>query len=1183
MAQQVTVTATGLFLAPNDLGNVPDGALAQADNCVISKDGVVEQRRGMSVAGTRGIVRIFPWKNYIVGWAASGVLSRSSDSGATWTDYGGTYAGPGVGKVRSADASGNFYFTTSLGPYRLDSFTGTPEPAGIPSGLDVQADLTTAGGTAIPADTQVAYRVLWGKRDANGNLLLGAPSGRVTVTNVGAISIPIAGIARVGTTVTVTIAAGHTYQTGNVVTMTSAGEANFANGSKTVTGITTTTFTYTEAGAAASSTAAQTFLGPTRDATVTATIPQGLPVGAFMQAYRSNNSQSATLVPDDNLGLVYEGAPPTSKVTSQFSRTGSTVTVTTTTDHGYSAGQMVNVSASVSGAGVMVAVGASVAASSSDFGATWTARTIPAGTYTAVAWSGAKFCAVGDSAICATSADGITWAVQTDLATKVPGGAFKAIAWNGTVFCAVGSGTVCATSTNGITWTSRTISAGNWYSLAWSGIQFAACGNQAGANGAATSPDGTTWTPRTLPWLGSSSSGRVMQLVHDGTRFVGAGYVIMAVGAYSAAVWESADGITWSGSVILTNAPDNAKSYQFTSLAFSGAIYAASVSGNTPPYYYISSDRVTFTGRTGDGGNVYWDGAKFSAAGTNKIQTSTDGATWADVTLPTGSYVALCSNAVLFSAGDKTLVSAPSTTSFTYLEPGVAGTISATRTIVPLTLGFTDIIPSSFLGAALYTNPNQGTLAASADRVLLCQDIASFRGFTFAANITYPSRAFVYMVAAPTVGDTVTVDGTVYAAGATGGGSTRTFLAPSAGTPAQNIASAAQSLIRVINRSLSGTVTAKYLSGPDDVPGYIYLEENNTSTTMTLAFSRSTAWSIQSQKGPENRRNEIRWSSSGQPDAWPLLNAQSLGSLDKPVSAIRATRDMLVIVKDDGIWRLTGWNGVWDIQPLDPTMGTPAPETLVAFENAVFGVLDSGVARLTESGVEMISTPIYSAIETLLAPASEPTLSSTAFGLAYHSAHKYILWLPSAAGDTVSKQAYVYDSWTNTWARWLPPTGVTGWAHGMVNQASADDRLYMLDGTSVYAENKALSASDLHDGASTAIPMSVKFCPKFGGNPGQLHHFQEVSFIFRQAKWATATVGFSTNVSPAEETVTLPGSSYGIDTSTGTQTTIRVLVPLEKARGSQLNVRFSHSEANAQVQLQGISVVYRPGSTRVSR
>src|SRR5574341_1034981 len=249
MAQQVTITARGLFLGQNDLGAVPDGALGQADNCVISKDGIVETRRGLANVATKALARLFQFKNYLVGWAATNVLSRSSDNGATWTDYSGTYPAP-VSPVRAAEMNGNLYFTTSTGPYRLDSFTGTPEPAGIPPGLDIQPTLGAAG-TAVPPGNQVAYRIVWGKRDANGNLLLGAPSGRGIVTQPAPYVIAIGNLARVTNVVTATLSAGITnvFRVGESVTL-SPGEASFAAGVKTLTAVTATTFSYAEAAAA---------------------------------------------------------------------------------------------------------------------------------------------------------------------------------------------------------------------------------------------------------------------------------------------------------------------------------------------------------------------------------------------------------------------------------------------------------------------------------------------------------------------------------------------------------------------------------------------------------------------------------------------------------------------------------------------------------------------------------------------------------------------------------------------------------------------------------------------------------------------------------------------------------------------------------------------------------------------
>ena len=112
--------------------------------------------------------------------------------------------------------------------------------------------------------------------------------------------------------------------------------------------------------------------------------------------------------------------------------------------------------------GLFVAVGASVCATSSD-GGTFIPRSIPAGTYNAVAYSPEQnlIVAVGDS-VCATSADGVTWISRT-----IPAGGYGAVAWSPELmrFVAVGDG-ISAVSSDGITWTALELEQ-PLYSVLW--------------------------------------------------------------------------------------------------------------------------------------------------------------------------------------------------------------------------------------------------------------------------------------------------------------------------------------------------------------------------------------------------------------------------------------------------------------------------------------------------------------------------------------------------------------------------------------------------------------------------------------------------------------------------------------------------------------------------------------------
>jgi hypothetical protein len=218
MAQEVKLKAAGLFTHPNQL-DLPEGALVQADNVVIRRDGVIEPRRGLAYYAAETFDRLFSYRGRLLGHTATANKLKHDSGSGTFTEKTGTYSHPDASaKMRAAEAAQNLYLTTSAGVYRLDSPTGTPELAGAPMAPGFERDQRVA-------------------------------------------TAAIGGLVRVSNVVTATTSAAHGFYVGQVVHMNSAGEANFAKGNKTVASVpSVTSFTYAETGANSSSTGAQTFL-----------------------------------------------------------------------------------------------------------------------------------------------------------------------------------------------------------------------------------------------------------------------------------------------------------------------------------------------------------------------------------------------------------------------------------------------------------------------------------------------------------------------------------------------------------------------------------------------------------------------------------------------------------------------------------------------------------------------------------------------------------------------------------------------------------------------------------------------------------------------------------------------------------------------------------------------------------
>lgn len=188
MAQILQVKHKGLYTSPNEFSSVPPGALLKANNCILTVDNILESRRGFDRVSelpdnTDRFSRFEFYQDQMVVTYSNGKIGYRN--GSVITALSGTFNDSDalLARRRFLLASSCLYTTTSAGVYKMDAYNATPKLAGMFKGLDLQLSLSASGGTAISANNQKAYRVLWGIRDAQNNLILGAPSGRSVVVN----------------------------------------------------------------------------------------------------------------------------------------------------------------------------------------------------------------------------------------------------------------------------------------------------------------------------------------------------------------------------------------------------------------------------------------------------------------------------------------------------------------------------------------------------------------------------------------------------------------------------------------------------------------------------------------------------------------------------------------------------------------------------------------------------------------------------------------------------------------------------------------------------------------------------------------------------------------------------------------------------------------------------------------
>ena len=321
----------GYFSQANTF-TLDDGACDELENAVISKDKTITKTRGQYryYDSSDTLNNLFNYNNTLLA-VFSTKLGTFADAGIS-PNYTGTRSlltgatvaltSPRV--ARSAESNKNFYFTTDNGVLKLESVTSSIYTAGVPPALDIrgrfkETDLLPVLEVGIiNGDNQVAYRVIFGRRDANDNLLLGAPSEVFSITNA-KVSAAWARDGANLVTVTTTAAHGLT-STQSIAVTNSAGSAageEVDNGNYTITVTTTTEFTFTSTGALDA--------GNTLDYTTTKrprlewTIPSEITStadGYFFQLYRSTQSGDDADPPEFNFRLVEERTLTSTEITN---------------------------------------------------------------------------------------------------------------------------------------------------------------------------------------------------------------------------------------------------------------------------------------------------------------------------------------------------------------------------------------------------------------------------------------------------------------------------------------------------------------------------------------------------------------------------------------------------------------------------------------------------------------------------------------------------------------------------------------------------------------------------------------------------------------------------------------------------------------------------------------------------
>lgn len=189
--EEVTLKLSGLWTYEDVFSAVPDGSLSTATNIVLDQKNIASPRRGyerldadISGGGTLTFndnEAVYSFLGYPHYHKNSGQLYYYN--GTEWVLYPSVFVRPtGTNRSRYAAANKNIYVTSTNGVQKITTAGSAIVDAGARPGYAPDLALT-AGSLFTLANHGAAYRIVWGYKDVNNNLILGAPSSRSIILN----------------------------------------------------------------------------------------------------------------------------------------------------------------------------------------------------------------------------------------------------------------------------------------------------------------------------------------------------------------------------------------------------------------------------------------------------------------------------------------------------------------------------------------------------------------------------------------------------------------------------------------------------------------------------------------------------------------------------------------------------------------------------------------------------------------------------------------------------------------------------------------------------------------------------------------------------------------------------------------------------------------------------------------
>lgn len=532
----------------------------------------------------------------------------------------------------------------------------------------------------------------------------------------------------------------------------------------------------------------------------------------------------------------------------------------------------------------------------------------------------------------------------------------------------------------------------------------------------------------------------------------------------------------------------------------------------------------------------------------------------------------------------------------------------------------TDSCPEAATGAFLYTNSIVGGDNATQSIVYTpkgtpgistandpppdAREVASFAGCLFYGNIRTPSRITLSLVALPTAGTDIQINGVTFTAVSGAPASASEFRVVTGGTVSQNLQATALNLVEAINANSSNTYVWAIYTGNDASPGTVgqfVVEGRTVSDDVTIVSSISSMEACFLPRVPVNgvgsltatwqsQSNGLAISKIQQGDAVPVSNYLNVGPNSATILAMVALREALYIFTDVGLYWLRGNTpSDFSLDLLDPTFRLWGQRGVVNMGDRLYAWGREGIAEITSSGTRYIDAPIRSFVQSIEQDLGYDTGRGAPyicdyFALGYRSARRVMFFYPGANTSRGCNQALCWNAATETWSTFNTYADLSCAAvrttdelafHGDWNNTGADGHLFIDRNAGTLADYNDAKT----DGSSAVIPSALTWHDQ-APDPTTLMRWQEMSLFLSPSTFDPVFQAFPAALVLGAETEVQTTTTVTANPST---LSVRWVLPKTHALGVRFTPSVSHSTASDYFAITGVSLLYTPCSTGATK